>query len=167
MRAARNRVADRPGFETSMTTDAGTGVRAPCLPELGHKIPAREFGPFDRKALERYASVSGDDNPLHLDPDVAAAAGLPDIPVHGLLMLSCFEPYILDWRSDLCIARVSCRFLNPVFAGEGIRLFGRVVSRRDTPRPELVLRLIAHAPKDVPAIVGEATVIWQSPDCAN
>src|SRR5262249_8212198 len=103
MRAARNRDADCPGFETCMTKEAGTGMRAPCLPELGHKIPAREFGPFDHKALERYAIVSGDDNPLHLDPKVAQAAGLQDTPVHGLLMLSCFEPYILDWRSDLFI----------------------------------------------------------------
>lgn len=167
MRAARNRVADRPGFEPCMTKDAGTGMRARCLPELGHKIPAREFGPFDRKALERYAIVSGDENPLHLDPEAAAAAGLRDTPVHGLLMLSCFEPYILDWRPDLFIARLSCKFLNPVFAGEGIRLFGRVVSRKDTPRPELILRLIARAPSDIPVIVGEAAVRWQSIGAEN
>jgi acyl dehydratase len=167
MRAARNRDADRPGFETRVTKGAGKGMRTPCLPELGHKLPAREFGPFDREAVERYAIVSGDDNPLHLDPDVARAAGLPEIPVQGLLMLSCFEPYILDWRSDLCIARLNCKFLNPIYVGEGIRLFGRVVGRRGTPRPEVVLRLIARAPSEIPAIVGEATVIWQSADRAN
>src|SRR5262249_10159282 len=102
MRAARNRVADRPGFETCMK-GAAMGTSGPSPPEVGGKIPARAFGPFDRKTVERYALASGDDNPLHLDRDVAAAAGLPNTPVHGLLMLSCFEPYILDWRSDLFI----------------------------------------------------------------
>ncbi|HMF07262.1 MAG TPA: MaoC family dehydratase [Methylocella sp.] len=145
-----------------MKTDAEPGMDAPCLPELGHKIPAREFGPFDRRALERYAIASGDDNPLHLDPEVAAALGLPDTPVHGLLMLSCFEPYILEWRPDLFIARLSCKFLNPLFAGEGIRLSGRVVSRKDTPRPELILRLFARGSGDTPVIVAEAAVLWQS-----
>ncbi len=143
------------------------GKETPCLPGLGHKIPPREFGPFDRKALERYAIVSGDGNPLHLDPKVAQAAGLPDTPVHGLLMMSCFEPYILDWHPALFIARLSCKFLNPVFAGEGIRLFGRVVSRRDSPRPELILRLIARAPRDSLAMVAEATVFRQSTGSEN
>jgi acyl dehydratase len=143
------------------------GTSAPSQPEVGHKIPARGFGPFDRKMVERYALASGDDNPLHLDRDVAVAAGLPDTPVHGMLMLSCFEPYILDWRCDLFITQLSCKFLNPVFAGEGIRLAGRVVSRRDTPRPELVLRLLAHTPRDTLAIVGEATLLWKSACCGT
>jgi acyl dehydratase len=150
-----------------MTSDAGIEMSAPCLPEPGHKIPAREFGPFDHKALERYALVSGDDNPLHLDPNAAMAAGLPDTPIHGLLMLSCFEPYISDWRSDLFIARLSCKFLTPVLAGAGISISGRVVSKRDTPRSELVLRLVARAPDDTLAIVGEATVHCTSPGHAN
>jgi len=143
------------------------GTSGPSLPEVGGKIPARAFGPFDRKTVERYALASGDDNPLHLDRDVAAAAGLPNTPVHGLLMLSCFEPYILDWRSDLFITQLSCKFLNPVFVGEGIRLVGRVVSRRDTPRPELVLRLMAHTSRDTVAIVGEATLLCKSPCCGT
>jgi acyl dehydratase len=132
---------------------------APYLPEVGHKIPAWEFGPFDHKMVEQYALVSGDDNPLHLDRDVATAAGLPDTPIHGLLMLACVEPYIRDWRADLFIAGLSCKFLNPVFVGERIRLLGRVVSRRAGPRPELVLRLVARTPRDTLAIVGEATLL--------
>jgi len=132
---------------------------APQLPEVGHKIPAREFGPFDQKMVEQYALASGDDNPLHLDRKVATAAGLADTPIHGLLMLACVEPYILDWRSDLFIAGLRCKFLNPVFAGEAIRLFGRVASRRVSPRPELILRLVARTPRDTLAIVGEATLL--------
>jgi acyl dehydratase len=167
LRAARNSIADRASrFEACVMIEAETDP-PPSLPEPGHKIPAQEFGPFDREALKRYAMVSGDDNPLHLDPNAAKAVGLQDTPVHGMLMLSFFEPYILGWRSDLFIAQLSAKFLNPVLAGQSVRISGRIVSRRITPRPELVLRLIAHGPNDTLAIVGEATVLWNTADCRS
>lgn len=135
----------------------------PDWPRAGCELPARDFGPFDREAVANYASVSGDDNPLHLDPDAAKAAGLAGLAVHGMLMLSCFETFIKDWRADLFIARLSAKFLQPVMAGEGIRMSGRVVRSRRDPRPELVLRLIARAPNNDPAILGEAEVVSQRP----
>ena len=124
---------------------------------------AQDFGPFDRDALARYAAVSGDDNPLHLDPNAARAAGLAGPPVHGMLMLSCFEPLIMRWRQDLFIARLAGKFLRPVLAGEGIRVSGRVMRRRDVPRPELTLRLIARAQNNDLAILGEAAVWYKIP----
>ena len=106
--------------------------------------------------------VSGDDNPLHLDPDAAKAAGLAGPPVHGMLLLSCFEPLIMGWRGDLFIARLSAKFLRPVLAGEGIRLMGRVLRSQDIPRPELILRLTARDSNDDLVIVAEAAVLAQS-----
>jgi acyl dehydratase len=168
MRAARNRVTSRAHcFETCMMIAPATESGTPCPPEPGDTIPAQEFGPFDREALKRYALVSGDDNPLHLESNAAKAAGLKDTPVHGMLMLSFFEPYILSWRSDLFIAQLSAKFLHPVLAGQSIRISGRIVSRRITPRPELVLRLIAHGPNDTLAIMGEATVLWNTAGCRS
>ncbi|MCI0467229.1 MAG: MaoC family dehydratase, partial [Beijerinckiaceae bacterium] len=111
---------------------------APRWPQPGYEFPAKEFGPFDRAALARYARVSFDDNPLHLDLEVARAAGLPDTPVHGMLMLSCFEPFIRGWRAGLFIERMSCKFLRPVFANEVISVSGRVVRTREIPRRELI-----------------------------
>ena len=141
--------------------EAGTEPAPPDWPKAGDEIRAQNFGPFAREALARYAAVSGDDNPLHLDPSAARAAGLPGPPVHGMLILSCFEPLIVRWRRDLFIARLSGKFLRPVLAGEGIRVSGRVVRRRDVPRPELTLRLIARAQNNDLAILGEATVLYK------
>jgi acyl dehydratase len=135
----------------------------PDWPKAGDEIRAQNFGPFAREALARYAAVSGDDNPLHLDPEAARAAGLAGPPVHGMLMLSCFEPLIMRWRRDLFIARLSGKFLRPVLAGEGIRVSGRVMRRRDVPRPELTLRLIARAQNKDLAILGEAAVWYKIP----
>ena len=56
--------------------EAGIGPAPPDWPKAGDEIRAQDFGPFDRDALARYAAVSGDDNPLHLDPNAARAAGL-------------------------------------------------------------------------------------------
>ncbi|MGH6834555.1 MAG: MaoC family dehydratase [Methylocella sp.] len=139
----------------------------PDWPKAGDEIRAQGFGPFGREALARYAAVSGDDNPLHLDLNAARAAGLAGPPVHGMLMLSCFEPLIMRWRRDLFIARLSGKFLRPVLAGEGIRISGRVMRRRDVPRPELTLRLIARAQNNDLAILGEATVLYKIPGQLN
>jgi acyl dehydratase len=143
--------------------EAGTEPAPADWPKAGDEIRAQDFGPFAREALARYAAVSGDDNPLHLDPNAARAAGLAGPPVHGMLMLSCFEPLIMRWRRDLFIARLSGKFLRPVLAGEGIRVSGRVMRRRDVPRPELTLRLIARAQNNDLAILGEAAVWYKIP----
>jgi acyl dehydratase len=132
--------------------EAGVELPPPDWPRSGDEIRAQSFGPFAGEAVARYAAVSGDDNPLHLDPNAARAAGLPGPPVHGMLILAC---------CDLFIARLSGKFLRPVLAGEGIRLSGRVVRRRDVPRPELTLRLVARAQNNDLAILGEATVLYK------
>ena len=143
--------------------EAGMEPAPPDWPKAGDEIRAQNFGPFAREALARYAAVSGDDNPLHLDPNAARAAGLAGPPVHGMLMLSCFEPLIMRWRRDLFIARLSGKFLRPVLAGEVIRVSGRVIRRREVPRPELILRLTARTQNNDVAVVGEATVLYKIP----
>jgi acyl dehydratase len=143
--------------------EVGTEPAPPDWPKAGDEIRAQNFGPFAREALARYAAVSGDDNPLHLDPNAARAARLAWPPVQGMLMLSCFEPLIMRWRRDLFIARLSGKFLRPVQAGDGIRVSGRVMRRRDVPRPELTLRLIVRAQNNDLAILGEAAVLYKNP----
>src|ERR1700737_2673882 len=120
--------------------EAGTEPAPADWPKAGDEICAQSFGPFAREALARYAAVSGDDNPLHLDPKAARAAGLAVPPVHGMLMLSCFEPWIMRWRRDLFIARLSGKFLRPVLAGDGIRVSGRGMRRRGGSGPQPPLR---------------------------
>ncbi len=137
--------------------------RNAAWPRMGCELHAQEFGPFGREALSRYAAISGDDNPLHLDPESARAAGLADTPVHGMLMLACFESFIKSWRHDLFVARLSAKFLRPVLAGESIRISGRVLRSRSAPHRELILRLFARTPNDDPAILGEAEVLPAGP----
>jgi acyl dehydratase len=140
------------------TIDGLTDLAPPDWPTVGQTIDRRDFGPFTAEQLARYASASGDDNPLHLDPAVATAAGLEMPPVHGMLMMSCFEPTLGQWRRDVAIYRLAGKFLRPVLVGQSIAISGRVVRASRAPRAELFVRLMAHGPNGALAILAEATL---------
>ena len=124
------------------------------LPAIGDRVPDWRIGPFDADALGRYAEVSGDDNPLHLDDALARSIGFPAPPVHGMKLLAAFEPMLAAWRRDLFLARLSGKFVQPVLRGESVTLSGRVL--RASREEGVFLRLLAYGEARVPAIIGEA-----------
>jgi acyl dehydratase len=97
------------------------------------------FGPFTAEVVAAYAQASRDDNPLHFDPEIAARAGLERPPVHGMLIMGCFEPYVGAWRPEAEIVKLSAKFIRPVLTGDRIELSGKVV--RVTADGPAVLRL--------------------------
>ncbi len=126
------------------------------LPSVGDRLPATEIGPFDARSLQRYARVSGDDNPLHLDDALAASIGLSAPPVHGMKLLAAFEPMLKAWRSDLVLMRLKGTFVQPALRGEKVMLSGRVL--RSSEREGVFVRLYAHGGSRAPAIIAEATL---------
>lgn len=71
----------------------------------------------------RYAEASGDMNPIHTDPDVAKAAGLPDIILHGLCTMAFGARALVDGVFDGDVeqlGRIKCRFATPVFPGDNL-----------------------------------------------
>jgi len=123
--------------------------------KVGDKLPETVIGPFDAPSLARYAEVSGDANPLHLDDAVAAAIGLAAPPVHGMKLLAAFEPMLKAWRGDLVIASIAGKFVQPILRGETVRLSGRVLRATEN---EIFVRLVAYGAARAPGIVGEATL---------
>ena len=79
--------------------------------KVGEKLPPCTSRRFDLADLRRYAEVSGDNNPIHLDAALARQAGLEAPPVHGMLLMSCFEPALEAWCPDLILRRLSAKFL--------------------------------------------------------
>jgi acyl dehydratase len=122
---------------------------------VGDKLPPQKFGPFDLPHLARYAEVSGDRNPIHLDADLARQAGLAAPPVQGMLLMSAFAPALAVWRPDLALQRLSAKFLRPVLAGDSINVSGRVV---DVASGRVTLRLMAHNEQREIVILGEAVL---------
>ena len=68
--------------------------------------------------------LSGDTNPLHVDPEAAAKGGFDKPILHGLCTFGIAGHALLrgvaDYRAD-AVRRIQARFASPVFPGETIR----------------------------------------------
>ena len=74
----------------------------------------------DEDQPKRYAAASGDSNPIHLDAEVAKAAGLPGVILHGLCTMAIATQAIVDqvYGGDpMRLRRIAVRFAKPVFPG--------------------------------------------------
>jgi acyl dehydratase len=97
----------------------------------GGDRPARPDGPPDAElltpTLARQAlwyRLCGDRNPLHADPEFAAAAGFPAPILHGLCTYGMVAKALVDGVLDGAVDRVaglSARFAGVVFPGETLR----------------------------------------------
>ncbi len=123
-----------------------------ALPPIGAKLDETIVA-FDAARIGSYARVSGDDNPLHTDPAIAAQAGFAAPLAHGMLVMAAFEPALLAWRPDLRVASLQGRFLQPLLAGEEARIGGRVVRAAGA---SVTVRLPAQGPARLPSLIGEA-----------
>jgi acyl dehydratase len=98
----------------------------------------RDFHVGDTFVLERtcdryrpvyYAAVSGDFNPIHVDPEVGRRAGLPGAILQGMCTMA--------WLADACaryfedpgrIRKLKVRFSKPVNVGDVVTFQGRCVA---------------------------------------
>lgn len=130
----------------------------PSAPPLGERLPLRGLR-FDLDALRRYAAASGDDNPIHIDADLARRVGLEAPPVHGMLLMGALEPAISAWRPDLRLQKLAAKFLRPLLAGESVEMSGRVVEIGAGEKPHVLLRLLAHNERREIVVIAEATLV--------
>ena len=86
------------------------------------RLGARRFSMADQ---ERFAALSGDFNPLHVDPLAARRGLFGELVVHGLhVAIWALEVYLAGRRGDagrVSLRGVSARFAKPVFLGESVR----------------------------------------------
>lgn len=122
----------------------------------GETLPPKLFGPFDADAVRAYADASADDNPLHVDPTLAAKAGLAKPPIHGMLIMGCFEVFLRGWRPDATVKKLSSKFIKPVLVGERIELTGKIVQA--APAEPAVLRLMVKSGRGELVCLAEAFV---------
>jgi acyl dehydratase len=87
------------------------------LPDLICELPTRP----DAALIYR---LSGDRNPLHIDPAIASAAGFPRPILHGLATFGVAGHALLKSICDydpVRLANIAARYSAPVFPGETIR----------------------------------------------
>lgn len=109
--------------------DGGFGGGATTLPPALPRVPERPADivrdlPVSMRAALIYR-LSGDRNPLHVDPAVASAAGFTRPVLHGLCTFGIAGHGILD---TCCggvpgrLAALECTFTAPVYPGDTVRL---------------------------------------------
>jgi acyl dehydratase len=82
----------------------------------------------------RYAAASGDENPIHLDKDIALKVGLPNIILHGLCTLAFAIQAIVDGiaRGDPTkVKGVKTRFSKPVFMNNTLTTEGWLLEEKE------------------------------------
>ena len=133
-----------------------TAAQMPA-PAVGQELPPLVVH-LDRARLVRYAGASGDFNPIHWNPRVATAVGLPDVIAHGMLTMALAGRFVTDWAGDPArVLDIGVRFTRPVVVpdpdGVDLTITGRVAEVD----PEA-----GTARVDITASVGGQTVLGRA-----
>lgn len=108
--------------------------------------------PITRETLIAYAAASGDSNPVHVDPEAARRAGMPDVFAHGMLVMAYLGRVLTD-RADLQqIESFSVRFAAITKLGDVLECRAEVAGSE---QGELKVQLTAAAAGEV-KLTGEA-----------
>ena len=78
--------------------------------------------------IEKYATASGDFNPLHIDHEFAATSQFGGTIAHGMMVAASISEMMTtafgeDWMRG---GRMKIRFRAPVYPGETITAFGQI-----------------------------------------
>ena len=96
--------------------------------EVGQELP-RSLRSVTREDVIAYAKASGDHNPLHLDDEVARAAGFDRVIAHGMYTMGTLVSWLVEWLGDpSALIRLHVNFRAPVLVEENIVCGGRVRS---------------------------------------
>ena len=96
--------------------------------QIGQELPARSRV-VTREDVRAYADASGDRNPLHLDDEVARAAGFPRVIAHGMYTMGTLASWLAEWAGEpAALLRLDVNFRAPVLVEETIACGGRIRS---------------------------------------
>jgi acyl dehydratase len=112
-----------------------SGVAMVSVPKQFAEIEPGDYAVLEKRIsaeeIERFASLSGDFNPLHVDADFARQTQFARPVAHGML-LGCYVSTLIGMRlpgPGALWTQQTFRWLRPVFAGDVIRLVLRVVHK--------------------------------------
>lgn len=80
--------------------------------KVGDALSPIAFGPISRATLALYAGASGDHNPIHIDSDMAKAAGMPDVFAQGMLSFGVLARVPTEWAGADRLRSFSSRFVS-------------------------------------------------------
>ena len=123
---------------------------------------ARYSKTVGERDIQLFAAMSGDHNPVHLDPEFAAATMFKERIAHGMLSASLISTVLgtkLPGNGCIYLSQ-TLRFLAPVRIGDTVKAMARVVSL-DMAKRRAQLACLCEVDGKV-VIEGEATVFVPS-----
>ncbi|MGZ3674849.1 MAG: FAS1-like dehydratase domain-containing protein [Ktedonobacterales bacterium] len=122
-------VRDAPpqGVAAGAAASASKPARPAPVPE-GEAIPSLTKH-ITQQQIDAYADVSGDHNPIHLNPEAARAVGLDGTIAHGMLSMAFLGEILTDWLSEQgassgWVRRLRARFQAMVRPGDTLTCRG-------------------------------------------
>jgi len=182
--------------EEPRSADEGTGTRLPALSDTaaattmpapmrtrvypllsrGDIVAGTELPPLERTVtqgcIDAYAVASGDYNPIHLDPDFAAATPFGGTIAHGMLLLAYASAALTRafGQAWLETGSLKVRFRHPAPAGTTVTVRGRVErleprehSEEDSGVQYAICAILLQDPHGASLITGEARVAVLAP----
>ena len=110
--------------------------------------------------VRKFAELSGDFNPLHLDDDFAAKTRFGRRIAHGMLsgaFISAVLGYEFSERKIVYLSQ-TLRFVAPVFIGDRVTTTGTVTNIR-TDKPVVTLETICTNQEGKTLVTGEAAIM--------
>jgi acyl dehydratase len=114
-------------------------VRYPHV-RVGDELPPLLLPPVTRATLALFAGASGDHNPIHLDIDVAHAAGMPDVFAQGMLPMAWLGRFLTLWAPQQQLREFMVRFSAITPVGARLHCSGTVAEKLER-EGESLLRL--------------------------
>lgn len=108
----------------------------------GTRIRARRI--FTQADFDRFAALSGDDNPIHVDPAFSAETRFGRTVAHGMLLYSALWALIREHFPGAVQETQELMFPAPTYADEPMRLEIDVVARPAPDTLELAVRIVAE-----------------------
>lgn len=80
-----------------------------------------EIRSFSQSDFDLFAALSGDDNPIHVDPVFSAQARFGRTVAHGMLLFSVLRGLVAKLAPGASLKTQELMFPAPVYAGERMR----------------------------------------------
>lgn len=113
----------------------------------GSEIPFQSHPAITQAQLRAYADASGDQNPIHLDEEVAKSVGLPGVIAHGMLTAGFIGERAKKFvsqetgLSSAILKKIQIRFKSMTLLGDVISVGGAVKGNSES---EITLELQAR-----------------------
>lgn len=125
----------------------------------GDRIPLLRTAPITRATLALFAGASNDHNPMHIDLDVARAAGMDDVFAQGMLPMAYLGRALTGAFGPRALREFGLRFAAITHVRDSLECIGEVAAVEERPAGQrLSLRLAAIGPRGEPVVVGDAVV---------